>query len=100
MRTFADIVKNVIGEEKVIYVCYEKEESKVVTNWENFLEIASKIDYLDTNQQVKGGIRFVMEDNSYWEFVQDDGWYFSHVVPVDYATLPISKITKVEELFY
>ena len=96
--TFADIVKDVIGEETVIYVYYEKDDLKVVTNWGNFLEAASKIDYQDT-LQVKSGIRFVMEDNSYWEFVQDNGWYFNHAIPVDYATLPISKITK-EDLFY
>ncbi len=105
MRNFADMVKNVIGDEKVIYVYYEKGESgvKVVTNWENFLEVASKIDYdehLDM-YPVKSGTRFVIEDNSYWEFIQDDvGYYFNHVNPVNYATLPVSKITKVEDLFY
>lgn len=99
MESFADFVKQAIGNEKVIYVYYEKDDSKVVTNWENFLEVASKIDYQGTFY-VKDGIRFVMEDNSYWEFVQGDGWYFNHVIPVNYVTLPISKITKVEDLFY
>lgn len=99
--TFADIVKNVIGEETVIWVCYAKKDSEgslinVTTSWDDFLNTASKI-FLKDVYLIKPGIRFVTIDNSYWEFENDlEGWGFHHHVPIDYKTLPVSKITTVD----
>ena len=101
--TFADIVKNVIGDEIVIWVYYTKKDSKgslinVTTSWDDFLNTASKIERKDACL-INPGIRFVTIDNSYWEFENDDGgWYFNHRVSIDYKTLPVSKIT-TEDLF-
>ena len=99
--TFADIVKNVIGDEIVIWVYYTKKDSEgssinVTTSWDDFLNTASKISWQDVCL-INPGIRFVMVDNSYWEFENHlGGWSFQHHVFIDYKTLPVSKITTVD----
>lgn len=101
MRTFADIVKDVIGEEIVICVCYAKKDSEgslinVTTSWDDFLNTASKISWKDVCL-INPGIRFVTIDNSYWEFENNlGGLSFQHHVPIDYKTIPVSKITTAD----
>ena len=94
--TFADFVKQAIGNEKVKCVYFIKldednHDYPCVTTYQDFLEVANLINIKTT---VFTEFRFVMEDGSEWDCKVDMNSYsFTHRIKIDYDNLPKLKIT-------